>query len=184
MALPGESVREPEPETIKRAQQGDNEAFEDLVVLYVSDVYRLARHIVGHVQTAEDVTQDTFLNAYRGLRTFQGRSKFSTWLFRIAHNCAVESIRRSSRQRDIARRHEMREDEHGDPSLRAAVHAALDSLPDQLRRVFTLVEVFGFTYPETAAILGWPVGTVKSRMHRARVQLIEALGEQEDAGEM
>lgn len=177
-------VREPEPETVRKAQLGDEGAFEELVRLYLADVYRLARHIVRHTQTAEDVTQDTFLNAYRALPRFRWRAKFSTWLFRIAHNCAVESIRRSSRQQRFLQHEATTERSPPDPTLRIALHAALDGLPDELRRAFVLVEIFGFSYPETATILGWPLGTVKSRMHRTRSLLIEALSDEEDAGEV
>lgn len=176
-------MREPEPETIARAQRGDEDAFEELVRLYLADVYRLARHIVHHTQMAEDVTQDTFLNAFRALPRFRWRAKFSTWLFRIAHNCSVEALRRSSRQERLARQQPIAERAPPDPALRVALNAALDGLPDELRRAFVLVEVFGFTYPEASVILGWPTGTLKSRMHRTRKLLIDALTE-EDAGEM
>ncbi len=178
-------MREPEPETIRRAQRGDEEAFEELVRLYLADVYRLARHIVRHTQTAEDVTQDTFLNAYRALPRFQWRAKFSTWLFRIAHNCSVEAIRRSSRhERLVQQQQPVAEHTPTDPALRVVLNAALDGLPDELRRAFVLVEIFGFTYPEAAVILGWPTGTLKSRMHRTRRMLIDALSDEEDAREV
>lgn len=175
-------MQEPVPETVRRAQQGDEGAFEELVRLYLPDVYRLARHIVRNTQTAEDVTQETFLNAYRALPRFRWRAKFSTWLFRIARNCAIESIRTTARQERLLRTHTP-ERTSPDPALRAALRDALGALPAELREAFVFVEVFGFSYPEAATILGLPVGTLKSRMHRTRRLLVAALSE-EDAGEM
>jgi RNA polymerase sigma-70 factor (ECF subfamily) len=176
-------LQEPEPDIIRRAQRGDDEAFEQLVRLYLADVYRLARHIAGHQETAEDIAQDTFLNVYRALPRFRWRSKFSTWLFRIAHNCAVDAVRQASkheRSPPFLTQH----NPPGDAAVHMALRAAVDELPDELRRPFTLVEVFGFTYTEAASILGRPVGTVKSRVHRARRLLIEAIANEEDAGEV
>lgn len=175
-------MREPEPDTVRRAQQGDESAFEELVRLYLADVYRLARHIVRNRQTAEDVTQETFLNAYRALPRFRWRAKFSTWLFRIARNCAIETLRKVAREERFLRTHHA-ERPPPDPTLRAALRDALGALPDELREAFVFVEVFGFPYPEAAAILGLPVGTLKSRMHRTRRLLVDALSE-EDAGEV
>jgi RNA polymerase sigma-70 factor (ECF subfamily) len=175
-------VQEPEPETIRQAQRGDHAAFEELVRLYLPDVYRLARHIARNEQMAEDITQDTFLNAYRGIRRFGWRSKFSTWLFRIAHNCAVDAVRRASRQ--LIRPFAADDPLAFDPALRLTLRAAVDDLPDDLRRAFTLVEVFGFSYTEAMTILGWPRGTLKSRMHRARRLLSAALTDTEDTGEV
>lgn len=175
-------MQEPEPETVRRAQRGDEEAFEDLVRLYLADVYRLARHIVGDPHTADDVTQDTFLNAFRALPRFRWRSKFSTWLFRITHNCAIDATRRAARHR---RAPPEVVEERGPPdlALRMSLRHAIDSLPVELGRAFTLVEVFGFSYREAATILDWRVGTLKSRMHRARRLLVDALAE-EDTGEV
>ena len=150
--------------------------------MYLADVYRFILRIVRHAQTAEDVTQDAFVKAYDALPRFRRRAKFSTWLFSIAHNCAVDTIRRSSRQQRLVREH-VAERSSPDPSLRVILQSALDGLPDELRRAFTLVEVSGFTYAEASTILDWPIGTLKSRMHRARRLLIDALST-ENADEM
>ena len=175
-------MQEPGPDTVRRAQQGDDDAFEELVRLYLADVYRLARHIVRDAEAAEDVTQETFLNAYRALPRYRWRAKFSTWLFRIARNCAIDALRKAaSEQRFLQVHHPERP--APDPSLRAALREALGALPSELREAFVVVEVFGFPYPEAAAILGIPIGTLKSRMHRTRRLLVEALSE-EDAGEV
>jgi len=176
-------VREPEPETVRRARAGDPVAFEELVRAHQADVYRLAVHLVRDRQTAEDVTQEAFLHAYRSLRRFRGQSRFSTWLYRITRNCAVDAIRRRERQRRLAER-AVEEHPEPDPSLRAALSSALDGLPSELREGFVLIEVFGLSYREAAQIMGVLPGTLKSRMHRARHLLIQALEAGEDADEV
>ena len=150
--------------------------------MYLADVHRFVRRIVRNTQTAEDVTQDAFLKAYVALPRFRWHAKFSTWLFGIAHNTAVDAVRKSSRQQRLLAV-ATSERAPPDPSDRLALDAALDALPDDLRRAFTLVEVFGFSYPEASTILDWPIGTLKSRMFRARRLLVDALTE-EDAGEV
>jgi RNA polymerase sigma-70 factor (ECF subfamily) len=147
-------------------------------------VYRLALHLVRDPPTAEDVTQEAFIHAFRSLRRFRGQSKFSTWLFRITRNCAVDAIRRRERQRrrDHAAAPEV---EVGpDPTLRAALTEAIDALPPDLREAFVFIEVFGLSYAEASASLGVLQGTLKSRMHRARQLLVRALEEGMDAGEV
>jgi RNA polymerase sigma-70 factor, ECF subfamily len=176
-------VREPEPETVRRARAGDPVAFEDLVRAHQADVYRLALHLVRDRQTAEDVTQEAFLHAYKSLRRFRGQSRFSTWLYRITRNCAVDAIRRRERQRRLVER-SAEEHLEPDPSLRAALSSALDGLPSELREGFVLIGVFGLSYREAAQILGLFPGTLKSRMHRARHLLIEALEAGEGADEV
>jgi RNA polymerase sigma-70 factor (ECF subfamily) len=176
-------VREPEPETIRRARGGDPAAFEELVRAHQADVYRLALHLVRDRQTAEDVTQEAFLHAYKSLGRFRGQSRFSTWLYRITRNCAVDAIRRRERQRRLAVR-AAEEPQQADPSLRAALSSALNGLPPELREGFVLIEVFGLSYREAAQVLGVFTGTLKSRMHRTRRLLIQALEAGEDADEV
>jgi len=175
-------VREPEPDVVGRAQRGDPDAFEILVRTHLADAYRMAFHLVGDASTAEDVTQDAFLSAWRALPRFRGDAKFSTWLHRIVRNTAVESLRSAARRRRLAALHRP-DDPVPDPSLRTAVRDAIDTLPDDLRETFVTVEVLGFTYPEAASILGVAIGTVRSRMHRTRRRLMAELRE-EDTGEV
>jgi RNA polymerase sigma-70 factor (ECF subfamily) len=159
-------------------------AFEDLVRSHQGDVYRLALHLVRDPPTAEDVTQEAFIHAFRSLGRFRGQSKFSTWLFRITRNCAVDAIRRRERQR---RRDHAAAPEEGpgeDLSLRAALTQAIDGLPADLKEPFVLIEVFGLSYGEASGVLGVLQGTLKSRMHRARQLLIRALETEEDVGEV
>jgi RNA polymerase sigma-70 factor (ECF subfamily) len=176
-------VREPEPQIVGRARRGDAAAFEELVRACQGGVYRLALHLVRSPAVAEDVTQETFLHAYRSLKRFRGQSAFSTWLYRITRNCAVDAVRRSARQRRLAQE-VAQPSPVPDPSLRVALSSAIDSLPRELREAFVLIEVFGLSYRETATVLGVVPGTLKSRMHRTRRLLIEALGEEETADEI
>ena len=175
-------MREPEPEVVRRARAGDLEAFEELVRAHQADGYRLAIQLVRDRETAEDVTQEAFVRAFRSLPRFRGTAKFSTWLYRIARNSAVDAIRRRERQRRLERA--TTEDVPvADPSLRAAVHAAIDRLPPELHDAFSLIEVFGLSYREASTVLGVLPGTLKSRMHRARQLLMVSLAE-EDTGEV
>ena len=181
-------MREPEPETIGRAQSGDLRAFEALVRAYQADVWRFAYHLTRDRALSDDVTQDTFLRAFRAIRSYGGQSKFSSWLLRIAHNAAVDHYRRRGREVPV----ELPDDslpERGSGQAaateqRAQIQAAIRELPLALREPFVLIEVLGYDYREASAILGVPVGTLKSRMHRARSVLVRRLTEEEAAGEM
>lgn len=146
-------------------------------------MYRLALQLVRDQPTAEDVTQEAFLHAYRSLRRFRGQAKFSTWLFRITRNCAVDAIRRRERLRRMDREAVQEEEVRTDPSLRAALEGAIGSLPRDLREPFVLIEVLGLSYAEASNVLSVVPGTLKSRMHRARRMLITAIQEV-DAGEV
>jgi RNA polymerase sigma-70 factor, ECF subfamily len=146
-------------------------------------VYRLAIQLVRDPPTAEDVTQEAFLHAFRSLRKFRGQAKFSTWLFRITRNCAVDAIRRRERLRRMDREALLDEETRPDPSLRAALERAIEGLASDLREPFVLIEVLGLSYAEASTVLSVVPGTLKSRMHRARRLLIEAM-EEVDAGEV
>jgi RNA polymerase sigma-70 factor (ECF subfamily) len=143
----------------------------------------MALHLVRDRATAEDVTQEAFVRAFQALRRFRGQAKFTTWLFRIARNCAVDAIRRRERLRRLEQS-AIRETTVPDPSLRAALGRAIDELPSDLRETFILIEVFGLSYAETSRVLGVPEGTLKSRMHRTRKSLTVALDEGEAADEV
>ena len=146
-------------------------------------MYRLARRLVRDRPTAEDVTQEAFIHAYRSLGRFRGGSKFSTWLFRITRNCAVDAIRRRERQRRRDQAAAPEPEAGGDPTLRASIDQAIEGLPAELREAFVLIEVIGLSYREAGVVLGVLTGTLKSRMHRARRLLVTAL-EEADTGEV
>jgi RNA polymerase sigma-70 factor (ECF subfamily) len=184
-------VREPEPETIRRARDGDLSAFEDLVRAYQADAWRYAYHLTGRRGTADDVVQEAFLHAFRSMGTYHGEARFSNWLLRIVRNCAIDAYRRTRRETPVAFDREsgfagvergMSVAEPGEDRIRLA--QAIRHLPIDLREAFVTIEVLGFDYRESSQILGVKVGTLKSRMHRARAHLIRALGQGEAADEM
>ena len=173
-------MHDPDPRILARAREGDLDAFEELVRTHQADVYRFARHLTRDSTTAEDVTQETFIRAFRFLRTFRGDCRFSSWLLRIARNCSMDAIRS---------RNQRAEREQGgplpaliaDPVARTELTEALRAVTEDQREPFLLIEVFGLSYQEAADVLQIKVGTVKSRMHRARLAMCEALAVEEDA---
>jgi RNA polymerase sigma-70 factor (ECF subfamily) len=173
-----DEVNDPDPRTLARAREGDLGAFEDLVRAYQGDVWRFAYHFTRDRALADDVTQEAFLRAFRFLRGFRGDSRFTSWLFRIARNCAVDLIR----DRNVhVERVGPASGQPTDPQARVELHAALDAVSAEHREPFLLVEVFGLSYQEAADVLGVRVGTIKSRMHRARRAMMDALAVEEDA---
>jgi RNA polymerase sigma-70 factor (ECF subfamily) len=166
---------------VDRARDGDNRAFDELVRLTYSDVYRLAVKLTGNEADANDVVQDTYVRAFRHLRRFRGDASFSTWLYRIASNCASSFLSRRGRHRyesltvveDIAAT-----DLDDDPSLsaeasslRTTIERALDQLPARLRAVVELRELEDLSHREIAERLGISESATKVRLHRARQTL-------------
>jgi RNA polymerase sigma-70 factor (ECF subfamily) len=169
-------LEEPDPTIVAAARGGDLGAFEWLVRRYQGDVWRLVFHLLHDETLADDVTQDSFVRAFRFLGRYRGDSKFSTWLFTIARNCAVDELRRSTRQTRIARRAEFQPGaQPSDQTAGVEVREALAGLPHDLREPVVLIDMFGMPYREVSVMLRIPEGTVKSRVHRARELLIAAL---------
>jgi RNA polymerase sigma-70 factor, ECF subfamily len=167
-------MQEPDPQTVSAARRGELGAFEDLVRLYQADVWRFSYHLLRDEQMADDVSQDALVRAYRFLDRYRGDSKFSTWLFSITRNCALDELRRVGRRKRLAERIEAPEpglDQTVAVEVREAVHA----LPLELREPVVLIDMFGSSYREVAQMLGVPEGTIKSRMHRARELLAVSL---------
>lgn len=173
---------------VGRARKGDEAAFAELVERHQGRVYQHASRLMGNAQDAEEVLQDTFVQVFRNLDRFEERSKFSTWVYRIATNEALMRLRRVSRQREVALEdvpvsvvdrasEEMRElarsplDHVMDREVREALQRALSELPEEYRVVFVLRDVDELTNAEAAEILGLTVAAVKSRLHRARLFL-------------
>ena len=166
-------MQEPDPATIRAAAAGDLDAFEALVRTYQEPIWRFLRHLVGDPTQAEDLAQETFLRAFRRLRSFAFRSKFSTWLFQIARNAAVDALRSRDRSRRLVVQLAARPaPPDPDPSLGPALTEALATLSPALRDALVLVEVAGFTCREAGEVLGVPEGTIKSRLHTARHTLV------------
>jgi len=163
---------EPDPKVIRAAAGGDEAAFTEIMRSSQAHVWRFLRHLLGDDELAADVTQETFVRVHGAIDRFQHQARFSTWLFRIARNAAIDEQRRGARRRRlqdaIARPRPA-----PDASLGTEVRAALSTLSPRLREAFVLVEVFGQPYQEAADVLGVPVGTVKSRVFRARVELVD-----------
>jgi len=173
---------------VERTVAGDARAFELLVIKYQRRIQRLIGRMVRDADLVEDITQETFIRAYRALHQFRGEAQFYTWLYRIAVNTAKkfllelkrdpvvpESALRSSDDEDETSRagNEPTTDETPESVLAAreiaaVVNAAMEALPDDLRQAVTLREIEGLTYEEIAQVMDCPIGTVRSRIFRAR----------------
>lgn len=164
-------VHEPEPQAIRAAAAGDIAAFEQLVRSYQAPVWRFLGQLVGDNDLAEDLTQETFVRAYRRLGDFRFEAKFSTWLFRIARNIGIDALRQRGRQAALVSR--LTPGAPGaSPELHSEVTAAVLTLSPKLREALLLVEVVGLSCAEAAVVLEIPAGTVKSRLFLARRQLV------------
>lgn len=189
------SPKEDDKALVQRCHRGDREAFARLMRRYERQIYNLAYRMVGGEQEAEDLTQDIFIAAFRGLRRFRGQCKFSTWLYRIALNQGQNRIKYLSRRRVFRREPcgaggrkyfseslERLPDTAPSPEqwtmtqeLAHQVQRCLNQLPAQFRQILVLRDVQGFSYEELAEMLSINQGTVKSRLHRARNALQECL---------
>jgi RNA polymerase sigma-70 factor, ECF subfamily len=177
------ALDEPDPQILSSARKGDTRAFEILVRSYQADVWRLCLHLTSDRNLADDVTQDAFVRIYRFLPRYRGESKFSTWVFAIARNCALDELRRSKRRQTLAERARMeREVTETEQTSGVEVREALATLPLELREPIVLIDMIGESYRDAARVLGIPEGTVKSRVHRGRHQLAEILGATEGRG--
>jgi RNA polymerase sigma-70 factor (ECF subfamily) len=182
------AVDEPDPHVIQAARSGDLDAFGSLVRRYQGDVYRFVLHLIGDPTSAEDITQDSFVRAYRFLGRYRGDSRFSTWLFSIARNCVNDELRRAGRRARLNLALEAHEppDARSDRTSEIEVREALASLPHDLLESVVIIDIFGMSYREASTLTGAPEGTLKSRVHRARERLVALLGphpeEQADEG--
>ena len=183
MALTASASLRDEATLLERHRQGDAEAFGELYQQFEKMVYNLALRMSGNASDAEDITQETFVRAYRHLGKFKGRSSLKTWIFRIALNCSNTRLRRRgkhiSRQVDDGEAELDRvRDEKRSPEemmvatdLSAAVRDGLERLPDHYREAVLLRDFEDMTYSEIAVVLGVRIGTVRSRIARGREQL-------------
>lgn len=165
---------------------GDRAAFGQLVHKYQGRLFNTLLHVVGSREEAEDVCQEAFVQAFVKLETFGGRSAFYTWLYRIAFNLSVSRRRRKRAEVSIDQHRERTGDEPLDPGegptdqvLRdeqvRQVRGAINALNDEYRAILVLREMEGCCYDTIAEILELPLGTVRSRLHRARLQLRDQL---------
>jgi RNA polymerase sigma-70 factor (ECF subfamily) len=171
-------------EFVRRLRVGDPRAFEDLVRTQQHRVYGLALRMLGNTAEAQDVAQEAFLRAHRGLAEFRGDARLSTWLYAIVSRLCLNRL--AGNERRLAR--------HGEETLarladarprpdqalergeiEEALHRAIGELPEERRIVVVLRDVEGLAYEQIAEVLELPVGTVRSRLHRARLDLKEKL---------
>jgi RNA polymerase sigma-70 factor (ECF subfamily) len=178
-------------ELVRRAQRNERGAFDLLVLKYQHKVIKLVARLLRDPAEAEDVAQEAFVKAYRALGSFRGDSAFYTWLYRIAVNTARNSIA-SRQRRPLDYETELSEGEqstvaarlkhHDTPEasalseeIRLTVNQAIEQLPEDLRTAIVLREIEGLSYEEIAATMDCPVGTVRSRIFRAREAIDRAL---------
>ena len=173
---------------VERVKQGDVRAFEMLVVKYQRRIERLIGRMVRDVDLVQDIAQETFIRAYRALPKFRGDSAFYTWLYRIAVNTAKKALMDMKRD-PLVSESSLRSDEDGEETSRAeselsdgetpegilaskeiaaAVNSAVEALSEELRQAITLREIEGLSYEEIAEAMNCPIGTVRSRIFRAR----------------
>jgi RNA polymerase sigma-70 factor (ECF subfamily) len=190
MAVPGTETSD---ETLAaRAAAGDEPAFEDLVIRHQARVFRLARRLTGDDGDAQDALQETFLQVYRGLRSFRGEARFSTWLYRVATNAALMQRRARARRPaeslesylprfDAAGQHVATPVQLAAPChaedvldrrlLAEKARAGIERLPDLYREAFVLRDLEELPTSEVAEVLGLEAATVRQRVHRARLML-------------
>jgi RNA polymerase sigma-70 factor, ECF subfamily len=192
-ATPAEAFAEhPDIALVERAKAGDSAAFEQLVRQYDRQIYRTALHITQNREDAEDITQDVFFKAFQKLEQFQGNSKFSTWLVRIAVNESLMRLRRRKTSKTVSMDQDVETEEGAIPrdfaewrpnpeqifsqsELGDILRKTIAGLPPGFRTVFTLRDIENLSTEETAEALGLSVPAVKSRLLRARLQLRERL---------
>jgi RNA polymerase sigma-70 factor (ECF subfamily) len=186
---------EPDALLVERVKRGDVRAFEMLVVKYQRRIERLIGRMVRDVDLVPDIAQETFIRAYRALPQFRGDSAFYTWLYRIAVNTAKKSLMDMKRDPVVLESALYSGDDGEEPSrtesaltdgatpdavlaskqIAAAVNAAIGALSEDLRQAVTLREMDGLSYEEIAEVMNCPIGTVRSRIFRAREAIAERL---------
>ncbi len=191
MSLPGAPIEAVATDSdlmlVERTVAGDDRAFELLVIKYQRRIQRLIGRMVRDVDLVEDIAQETFIRAYKALHQFRGDAQFYTWLYRIAVNTAKKSLlelkrdltvsesffktddddeTKTSRNEPIA--DETPESVYAAKEIAAMVNTALAALPEDLRQAVTLREIEGLSYEEISAAMNCPIGTVRSRIFRAR----------------
>ncbi len=184
--------RDIDQELVVRAQAGDKRAFELLVVKYQRRVARLLSRLIRDQNEIEDVSQESFIKAYRALPSFRGESAFYTWLYRIAINTAKNHLSTLGRRPQLLADYEDEEGESLDAAAQipdyhtpetelsnrqivSTVNAVVDELPSELRTAITLREMEGLSYEDIAAVMNCPIGTVRSRIFRAREAIADKL---------
>lgn len=171
---------DPDHELAAAAADGDRAALETLLGRHVDRVVAICRRVLADPDDALDASQEALIAIARGITRFDGRSRFTTWLYRVATNAALDEARRRGRRPRASG--ELPEQPSGDPAVDTAVvdrldvDAALLSIPPEFRAAVALRDLSGLDYAEIASILGVPPGTVRSRIARGRAALADRLG--------
>lgn len=166
---------------VRRAQDGDRRAFEELYRLHVNRVYGLCLRMCGQRTLAEDLTQEAFIRAWEKLGSFRGDSAFYSWLYRLTFNVVLGDKRSQARRNArVVEREDLSDLPHADgdhrrPGLRVDLEAAIATLPPGAKQVFILHDVEGYKHEEIAEMTGLATGTSKAHLHRARKLLREQL---------
>jgi RNA polymerase sigma-70 factor (ECF subfamily) len=177
------SAFSPSPDLLlaHRAANGRTDAWEELLSLYGERIYNLAVHFAGGSEDAEDLTQEILLRLYQNLRLYRGDVPLAAWALRLSRNLCIDHYRRTRRERrsdllaeDVLERMPAGDDPQAEAQKRQqlrAVYRGLEEMPEELAEVVVLRDLQGWSLEETAAFQEVPVGTVKSRLHRARIEL-------------
>lgn len=184
MADPSETP--PDEDLARRAALGEQAALEILLTRRFDQIHAICRRVLGHPEDAADATQEALIAIARGIHRFDGRSRFTTWMYRVATNAALDEARRR-RRRPVATEHLPERSTAPDATAavdaRLDVDAALATLPPDYRAAVALRDLAGLDYAEIAAVLDIPIGTVRSRIARGRATLADRIGNQDDPAE-
>jgi RNA polymerase sigma-70 factor (ECF subfamily) len=189
-----EKARDSDAMLVERTVAGDQKAFELLVIKYQRRIQRLIGRMVRDVDLVEDIAQETFIRAYRALAQFRGEAQFYTWLYRIAVNTAKKSLMDLKRNPTVSENFfKSGDDDETSPlendlissetpdavlaskEIAEIINAAMDALPEELRQAITLREIEGLSYEEISEAMSCPIGTVRSRIFRAREAISEKI---------
>ena len=170
----------------RRAASGERAALEMLLTRHLDQVHAVCRRVLGHPEDALDATQEALIAISRGIGRFDGRSRFTTWMYRVATNAALDEARRRKR-RPIAFEHlpetSVGVDETAAVDARLDVDEAMATLSADYRAAVALRDLAGLDYAEIASVLDIPIGTVRSRIARGRAALADRIGNREGSGE-
>lgn len=185
--VPAEKPADSDAMLVERAVAGDQKAFELLVIKYQRRIQRLIGRMVRDVDLVEDIAQETFIRAYRALAQFRGEAQFYTWLYRIAVNTAKKALMDLKRNPTVSENaYKSADDDETSPleneltssetpdavlaskEIAEIINAAMEALPEELRQAITLREIEGLSYEEISEAMSCPIGTVRSRIFRAR----------------
>lgn len=177
-------------DSLEKLLSGDEQAFEEFIKENQTKVYRVALSMVRNPQDAEDIAQETFVKVYMSLSSFAGRSEITTWVYRIAYNLSIDFLKKHGKRAKITKTLDdpddtellelsddsfLPEDAFEKKEVKKDIYNALQSLPDEQRKLIELKDIHGFSYEEIAEMLSIKEGTLKSRLNRGRLALKKIL---------